>query len=84
MTSTSILVRRKQSKASLGSHTTVSFSLNEVLNTRHSREIIIGLDQFVVPRIVVARYRLQPPETVDVGNCRNQRSFLLGSGKLAS
>ena len=31
--STSILVRRKQSSASFGSHTTGSFSLNEVLST---------------------------------------------------
>ena len=33
ITSTSIRVRRKQSSASFGSHTTGSFSLNEVLST---------------------------------------------------
>jgi hypothetical protein len=33
ITNTSIRVRRKQSSASLGSHTTGSFSLNEVLST---------------------------------------------------
>ena len=69
ITSTSILVRRKQSSASFGSQTTGSFSLNEVFSTIgtpvRSRK---ALDQAVIAWIGLPVDGLQPPGAVDMGD----------------
>ena len=68
ITSTSICVRRKQSSASPGLHTTGSFSLNEVLS-RHARQPRKRLDQPVIPRVGFPVHRLQPAGPVHMRHC---------------
>ena len=77
-TSTSILVRRKQSSASAGRQTTGSFSLKEVLSTIGTPVMPRkALDQLPVARVGLAIDGLQPARAVDVGDGRDQPALLL-------
>ena len=76
ITSTSIIVRRKQSGASCGLHATGSFSLNEMLS-RHAGQCLERLDQPVIARVRLPLHRLQPLRAVHVRHHGDQRALRL-------